>query len=210
MRITLFDYGAGNLHSLAKALSGDGRDVRVHVDPLAALDTDVLVLPGVGAFGAAAERLAPGRDAMRDAILAGLPTLGICLGMQLMFEASDEGAGAGLGVFTGRVDRLRAKRTPQIGWNSLDDTTDPAFAASGLVTAYYANRYACRPDDPSAVTAWSTHEEDRYAAAVRRGACVGVQFHPEKSSRPGLRFLDHLLHGVTETPARQTLTLPNR
>ncbi len=205
MRITLFDYGAGNLHSLAKALTGQGRDVRIEPDPQAALDTDVLVLPGVGAFGAAAERIAPARDTMRDAILAGLPTLGICLGMQLMFESSEEGPGAGLGIFAGRVDRLRARRTPQIGWNALEETTDPAFAESGLVTAYYANRYACRPGDPSVVTAWSTHDGDRFAAAVRRGACVGVQFHPEKSSRPGLRFLDHHLRDLDVTSARQTL-----
>lgn len=205
MRITLFDYGAGNLHSLAKALTGEGRDVRIEPDPRTALDTDVLVFPGVGAFGAAAERIAPAREAMRDAILAGLPTLGICLGMQLMFESSEEGPGAGLGIFAGRVDRLRAKRTPQIGWNVLEETTDPAFAESGLVTAYYANRYACRPGDPSVVTAWSTHDGDRFAAAVRRGACVGVQFHPEKSSRPGLRFLDHHLRDLDVTSARQTL-----
>jgi glutamine amidotransferase len=205
MRITLFDYGAGNLHSLAKALTGQGRDVRIESDPQAALDTDMLVLPGVGAFGAAAERIAPARDTMRDAILAGLPTLGICLGMQLMFESSEEGPGAGLGIFAGRVDRLRARRTPQIGWNALEETTDPAFAESGLVTAYYANRYACRPVDPSAVTAWSTHDGDRFAAAVRRGSCVGVQFHPEKSSRPGLRFLDHFLRGLAPTPATPTI-----
>jgi glutamine amidotransferase len=210
MRITLFVYGAGNLHSLGKALTGESRDVRIVDDPLGALDTDVLVLPGVGAFGAAAERLAPARDAMREAILAGLPTLGICLGMQLLFEASEEGAGAGLGVFSGRVDRLRAARTPQIGWNAIDDATDPAFAASGLVTAYYANRYVCRPADPSVVSAWSTHDGDRYAAAVRRGACVGVQFHPEKSSRPGLRFLDHFLRGVAATPARPPMNPTNR
>lgn len=204
MRITLFDHGAGNLHSLAKALAGDGRDICILTDPRAVLDTDVLVLPGVGAFGAAAERLAPAREAMREAILGGLPTLGICLGMQLMFDTSEEGPGAGLGIFPGRVDRLRARRTPQIGWNTLEDATDPAFAESGLVTAYYANRYACRPADASAVTAWSTHEGDRFAAAVRRGSCLGVQFHPEKSSRPGLKFLDHFLRGAATAPVHQT------
>src|SRR6185312_3260574 len=83
-RVTIFDYGAGNLHSLAKALSRDGVSPRVEADPLAALDTDVLVLPGVGNFALAAERLAPGRDAMQDAIRRGLPTLGVCLGMQLL------------------------------------------------------------------------------------------------------------------------------
>lgn len=193
MRITLFDYGAGNLHSLAKALAGPDRTLRIDTDPRAALDTDVLVLPGVGAFGPAAARLAPGRDAMRDAILGGLPTLGICLGMQLLLDGSDEGDGQGLGIVPGRVTRLRAAQLPQIGWNSLDDATDPAFAASGLSTAYYANSFACRPDDPTTVTAWSTHEQDRFAAAVRSGHCLGVQFHPEKSSRPGLRFIDHFL-----------------
>jgi imidazole glycerol-phosphate synthase subunit HisH len=196
MRITLFDYGAGNLHSLAKALAGAGRTVAIETDPEASLDTDVLVLPGVGAFGPAAERLAPARDAMRDAILSGLPTIGICLGMQLMFDGSDEGAGAGLGVVPGRVTRLDAKRLPQIGWNAIEGAADPMFAASGLVTAYYANSFACRPLDADAVTAWSTHEGDRFAAAVRLGDCLGVQFHPEKSSRPGLRFLDHFLENL--------------
>jgi glutamine amidotransferase len=196
MRITLFDYGAGNLHSLAKALAGPRRTVAIATDPVAALDTDVLVLPGVGAFGPAAARLAPGRDAMRDAILGGLPTLGICLGMQLLFDGSDEGPGLGLGVVPGRVTRLDAPRLPQIGWNTIDDASDPMFAESGLNTAYYANSFACRPRDPEAVTAWSTHDGDRFAAAVRLGHCLGVQFHPEKSSRPGLRFLDHFLENL--------------
>lgn len=193
MRITLFDYGAGNLHSLAKALAGPGRTLRTDTDPRGALDTDVLVLPGVGAFGPAAARLAPGRDAMREAIQGGLPTLGICLGMQLLLDESDEGDGQGLGIVPGRVTRLQAAQLPQIGWNTIEDATDPAVAASGLSTAYYANSFACRPDDTSCVTAWSTHEQDRFAAAVRMGRCLGVQFHPEKSSRPGLRFIDHFL-----------------
>ena len=193
MRITIFDYGAGNLHSLAKALAGPDRVIAIEPDPLAALRTDLLVLPGVGAFGPAAARLAPARVAMRDAILDGLPTLGICLGMQLLFDASDEGPGCGLGAIPGRVTRLDAARLPHIGWNSIEDATDPAFAASGLVTAYYANSFACRPDDPAAVTAWSTHEGDRFAAAVRVGRCMGAQFHPEKSSEPGLRFLNLIL-----------------
>lgn len=189
MRITLFDYGAGNLHSLAKALDVPGAEVRIDTDPRRALDTDLLVLPGVGAFGAAAERLAPARAAMRDALLGGLPCIGICLGMQLLFEGSDEGDGAGIGALAGRVERLRARRVPQIGWNALDDGTDPLLARSGLETAYYANGYVCRARDAGAVTAWSTHERDRFPAAVRVARTVGVQFHPEKSSAPGVRFL---------------------
>lgn len=197
MRITLFDYGAGNLHSLAKALRGDGRDVRFETDPRAAVDTDVLVLPGVGAFAPAAQALSGGRDAMRGAVAGGLPCLGICLGMQLMFDASDEGAGDGLGVFAGRVTKLRTPRTPQIGWNTLDDANDPMFRGAQLQTAYYANSFVCRPADESIVTAWSTHEGDRFPAAVRSGSTVGVQFHPEKSSAPGLAFVREFLTSVS-------------
>ncbi|HET9798039.1 MAG TPA: imidazole glycerol phosphate synthase subunit HisH [Gemmatimonadaceae bacterium] len=189
MRVTIFDYGAGNLHSLAKALEGEAVDVRVEVDPLRATDADVLVLPGVGAFGAAAERLAPGRDAMRDAIAGGLRTIGICLGMQLLLDASDEGPGAGLGLIPGRVTRLTAARVPQIGWNALEAERDPLFEAAPLAIAYYANSFVCRPTDDTSVIAWSEHEGDRFPAAVRAGTVVGVQFHPEKSSSAGVRFL---------------------
>ena len=189
MNITIFDYGAGNLHSLAKALVIPGATVQVETDPRAAVRTDLLVLPGVGAFAAAATRLAPGRADMRDALREGLPCIGICLGMQLLFDGSEEGPGAGLGVVPGTVERLRARRVPQIGWNALDDVHDPTFNAAPMSVAYYANSFVCRPDDPAAVIAWSTHEDDRFAAAVRAGNTLGVQFHPEKSSAAGVAWL---------------------
>lgn len=202
MRVTIFDYGAGNLHSLAKALESDGAIVAVESDVLLSIDTDVLVLPGVGAFGAAVERLAPGRDAMRDAILGGLPTIGICLGMQLLFDSSDEGGDAGLGVVPGRVTRLQAKRVPQIGWNTvIPSDDDPLFAAAPLPIAYYANSFVCRPANERAVIAWTTHEGDRFPAAVRAGRTVGVQFHPEKSSANGVRFLHAFLQDAQRTGA---------
>jgi imidazole glycerol-phosphate synthase subunit HisH len=193
MRVTIVDYGAGNLHSLAKALAVTASDVRVESDPVRALETDVLVLPGVGAFASAAERLAAGRARIRAALEDGLPALGICLGMQLLFDASEEGRGAGLGLISGRVTRLRAGRVPQIGWNRIEDVADPLFAESGLEVAYYANGFACRADEPANVIGWSTHEHDRFPAAVRSGRVLGVQFHPEKSSTPGVRFLAHYL-----------------
>jgi glutamine amidotransferase len=193
MRVTIFDYGAGNLHSLAKAIETAGVEVQVEEDPTLATDTDALVLPGVGAFGAAASRLAPGHDAMREAIAGGLPTLGICLGMQLLLDRSDEGAGAGLGVIPGRVSRLEAERVPQIGWNAIESPCDSLFDAAPLSIAYYANSFVCRPVDSSAVIAWSAHERDRFPAAVRAGAAVGVQFHPEKSSTAGVRWLHAFL-----------------
>lgn len=193
MIVTIFDYGAGNLHSLAKALEAPGATVRIEADPARATDTDALVLPGVGAFAAAVERLAPARDAMRDAVDGGLPTLGICLGMQLLFDGSEEGPGAGLGIIPGAVTRLRAERVPQIGWNEIEDVSggEPLFATAPLPVAYFANSYVCRPTSEveDAVTAWSTHDGDRFPAAVRRGSAVGVQFHPEKSSRAGVEFV---------------------
>jgi len=193
MRVTIFDYGAGNLHSLTKAIERGGVDVHVETDPVRAVDTDALVLPGVGAFGAAAERLAPGRVPMREAVKRGLPAIGICLGMQLLFDASEEGDGEGLGLIPGRVSRLRAERVPQIGWNTVDDARDPLFDVAPLPIAYYANSFVCRPEDPSSVIAWSAHEGDRFPAAVRAGTAVGVQFHPEKSSTDGVRLLHAFL-----------------
>lgn len=215
MRVTVLDYGAGNLHSLGRALAGVGRSVRVETDPFQALDTDVLVLPGVGAFGPAAARVAPARAAMRDAIESGLPTLGVCLGMQLLFDASDEGEGEGLGIFHGRVERLRSARTPHMGWNTLEDVDDPLFEASAFKVAYYANSFACRglsaesgaarrqdarrrPRDRARATAWTTHDPDRFIASVRRGMTMGVQFHPEKSGAPGWDFIDRFLRSLRD------------
>jgi glutamine amidotransferase len=193
MRVTIFDYGAGNLHSLSKAIVRSTVSLTIEPDPIRAIDTDLLVLPGVGAFGPAAARLGPGLRAMRNAIGSGLPTLGICLGMQLLFEGSDEGGGEGLGVFAGRATKLSASRSPQIGWNRLDEVADEAARAASLTFAYYANRFVCRAMNPSDVVAWSTHERDRFPAIVRRGRTVGVQFHPEKSSAPGLAFIRQVI-----------------
>jgi glutamine amidotransferase len=193
MRVALLDYGAGNIHSLAKALAVAGADVRVEPDPARCLDADMLVLPGVGSFAQAAAHIAPARVALRDAILDGFPVIGVCLGMQLLFDRSDEGAGAGLGVIPGAVTRLDAPRVPQIGWNTIDDATDIAVVRAALRTAYYANGFACRPEDPGVVGAWSTHGADRFPAVVRLKGAVGVQFHPEKSSTAGVRLLGALL-----------------
>jgi|SRR5688572_15423065 len=199
MNVTIFDYGAGNMHSLTKALEQRAVTVSVEPDPARAVETDVLVLPGVGAFGAAARRLAPGREVMLQALRDGLPCVGICLGMQLLFDASDEAAPneRGLGFVAGHVTRIRARRVPQIGWNSVEPVGD-SFHRAPLAYAYYANSYVCRPVDASVVEAWSVHEGDRFPAVIRQGNVVGVQFHPEKSSAPGVRFLHAVLNGVCQ------------
>jgi glutamine amidotransferase len=184
----MLDYGVGNLHSLVKALTAAGAQVQVVSAPDEALHAAAMVLPGVGAFQSAAATIAPQREVLRRAIDEGYPVLGICLGMQLLFNESDEGPGLGMGVIPGRVTRLAARSVPQIGWNAVEGG-DVLLATSGLREAYYANSFACRPDDSSVVTAWTTHEGDRFPAVVRRGQVTGAQFHPEKSSAPGLAFL---------------------
>jgi glutamine amidotransferase len=194
MNVALFDYGTGNLHSLAKAIQAGGHDVTIESDPERLLAADALVLPGVGAFGAAAALLAPAADSIREAIESGFPCLGVCLGMQLLFDGSEEGSGPGLGILPGQVRRLRARRVPHIGWNRVDPIgSDPLFEDAGDSLVYYANSYVAEPDDDACVLAYTEYGGRRFVAAVRRKRTWGVQFHPEKSDVAGLRILRNFL-----------------
>ncbi len=189
MRVALFDYGAGNLHSLGKALEAEGCEVVVTDDWDEALALDALVLPGVGAFGQAAASLPEDRTGLRRALEEGMPALGICLGMQLLFDVSEESEGDGIGLVPGRVTKLEASVVPQMGWNDVETSDDPLFAGTDGLVAYYANSYVCEPADERDAIAWSEYEGRRYAAAVRKGRSWGMQFHPEKSSGAGRRLL---------------------
>jgi glutamine amidotransferase len=202
MRATILDYGAGNLHSLARALTLLGLEVRVESSARAALDTQLLVLPGVGAFGRAVDHLAPDREALAGAIRDGLPLIGICLGMQLLFETSEEDdtrRRRGLGLLPGGVTRLRSRRVPHIGWTRLDAPGESLTVRPGESDQpmYFAHSYACRPANLAVVSGWVTHEKDRFPASIRFGRVAGVQFHPEKSSVAGLALLDRLVAEVT-------------
>ncbi len=208
VRVALFDYGAGNLHSLAKGLEAGGAEVEITTDWDVALSREALVLPGVGSFGAAVRSLEGRIAEVRAALERGLPCLGICLGMQLFFPDSEEGEGSGIGLIGGRVRRIRAATVPQMGWNDVEPLApaDPLLAEFAGLTAYYANSFVCEPEDPATVIATSEVDEDRFAAAVRRGRSWGVQFHPEKSSAPGLALLRSFLRQVrtpTPEPARE-------
>ncbi len=150
---------------------------------------DALVLPGVGAFGPAAAALPADRAPLRDALRAGHPCLGICLGMQLFFERSDEGDGHGIGLIEGAVRRLEAEVVPHMGWNDVETADDPLFAGVGRLVAYYANSYVCEPEGDASAIAWSTYGPRRFVAGVHTANTWGVQFHPEKSSVDGRRII---------------------
>jgi glutamine amidotransferase len=109
--------------------------------------------------------------------------------MQLLFDGSEEGDGHGIGLLGGRITRLRADRIPQIGWNEVEDVTEPMVRRSGLTQAYYANSFVARPEHDARICGWSSYQGDRFAAVVADGATLGVQFHPEKSSLPGVALI---------------------
>lgn len=199
MNVVVVDYGTGNLHSLSKALQAEGATVHLEKDLASAALADAVILPGVGSFTAASTDLANGTVALHEALLAGLPCLGICLGMQLLFERSDEGPGTGLCILGGASRRLQSARVPQMGWNDVEPLhEDPLFRGIDDLVMYYANSYVVEPSDDSSVIAYSTCGEDRFPAVVRQRNLWGVQFHPEKSGPAGRKLLRNFLNAAEE------------
>jgi glutamine amidotransferase len=198
-RLAIFDYGAGNLHSLVKAIATDDRDISIETDLRLAMQADMLFLPGVGAFGAAAGAMQSAQADLCTALADGLPCLGICLGMQLLFDASEESPGQGVGFIPGKVTRLRTSKVPHMGWNDIEwREKGNGQKGADLGTAYFANAYVCEPDDESPVLAWTTHQDARFASIVRSANTVGVQFHPEKSSFAGRSFVNAVIEDLIE------------
>lgn len=194
MRVAVADYGAGNLRSLCAALVRAGAEPGVTTDPDEVLESPLAVVAGVGHVASAAAGLAgTGVDAsLRERAAAGRPVLGICVGMQLLFEESDEG-GAGLGLLAGAVRRLEAARVPHMGWNTLA-TRPGSRVLEGLDGAdvYFAHSYAAVPAERVVVAAEVEHG-GVVVAAVEAGAVAGVQFHPERSGAVGARCLANAL-----------------
>ncbi|KPJ84213.1 MAG: hypothetical protein AMS19_01380 [Gemmatimonas sp. SG8_23] len=209
MNIALFDYGAGNLHSLGKALETAGASVTITDRWEEALALDALVLPGVGAFGQASSALPRDRSHLLDALRGGLPCLGICLGMQLLFQDSDEATGSGIGLIEGSVRRLDAPVVPHMGWNDVETAPDPLFAGVGDLVAYFANSYVCEPVDPSCVIGRTTYAGRDFVSAVREANCWGVQFHPEKSSTDGRRIVENFVRSAERIVASPARAIPS-
>ncbi|MCY7302565.1 MAG: imidazole glycerol phosphate synthase subunit HisH [Thermoleophilia bacterium] len=194
MRVVLADYGAGNLRSVASAFARAGAEITITVDPAEVREAPLAVIAGVGHVESAARGLRMhGLDAaIRDRVTAGRPVLGICVGMQLLFGASDEG-GSGMEILGGSVSRVQAARVPHMGWNTLE-ITQPGELVQGLdgEDVYFAHSYAVEPTDDAVVVAVADHG-GRIVAAVQQGAVAGVQFHPERSALAGARILENAL-----------------
>jgi glutamine amidotransferase len=194
MRVALADYGAGNLRSLASALTRAGADPRVTTDPSVVQRAPLALIAGVGHVESAAAGLARAGldDALRDRAARGAPTAGICVGLQLLFEESEEG-GAGLGLLEGPVRRLRAHRVPHMGWNALESVRESSLLEGAVgEDVYFAHSYAVEPNDRTTVLATVEHDGP-VVAAVESGALVGLQFHPERSGPVGATILGNLL-----------------
>jgi imidazole glycerol-phosphate synthase subunit HisH len=198
--VALLDYGVGNLHSAAKALDRAGAEVRVVPTVEAAVGAAGLVVPGVGAYGACLSGLASagGAAAVATWLEGGRPLLGICVGMQLLFEASEEGpVGDGLGVVAGKIRRLTGPvKIPHIGWDEVAVRPGSRlFAGLGDgARFYFVHSYAPEPDG-EAVAAVCDYG-GRFAAAVEHANLFGTQFHPEKSGRAGLALLGNFVTEV--------------
>jgi imidazole glycerol-phosphate synthase subunit HisH len=198
--VAVLDYGVGNLHSAAKALDRAGADVRVVPTVAAAAGAAGLVVPGVGAYGACLSGLASagGAEAVAGWLATGRPLLGICVGMQLLFEASEEGpVGDGAGVVPGKIRRLTGNvKIPHIGWDEVTVRSGSRLLA-GLgdgTRFYFVHSYAPEPDG-DAVAAVCDYG-GRFGAAVEQGNLFGTQFHPEKSGKAGLALLANFVTQV--------------
>lgn len=196
--IGIIDYGAGNLASVRNALDQIGREAVVVNHPEAMDGCERLILPGVGSFRLAMEALdhTGWAEALREYVSRGRPLLGICLGMQLLFDEGEEhGITPGLGLVPGRVVLMTPRaphRLPHVGWNNLVHVGDHALF-EGIkrdVDLYFVHSYRCIATDAADVIAWCDHGGE-FAASIARGSVVGMQFHPEKSWPAGIRILEN-------------------
>ena len=211
--ITMIDYGASNIRSAQKAFEYIGAEVELTEDPEVVRKATKLVLPGVGAFGSGMDGLRQRNltEAIQKTVASGIPFLGICVGMQLMFDESNEmGIHQGLGLMAGEVKRFPEKlsienrkseivnlKIPHMGWNQLEPAWESPLLAGvnkGDYT-YFVHSYYCDPDDATAVLAWTDYGFP-FASIVQKDNVYGLQFHPEKSQSVGLQILRNFVEKI--------------
>lgn len=198
--VAIVDYGAGNIKSVENAVRYLGHEAVLTRDPAVILSADHVILPGVGAFGDAMARLRRYglEEVLKETVKQGIPFLGICLGLQLLFESSEESPGApGLGILKGHILRIpdgEGRKVPQIGWNDLT-YPNPGRLFAGLpegTYVYFVHSYYLRAEDPAIVTARTRYGVD-IDASVESGNVFACQFHPEKSEAAGMKILQNFL-----------------
>jgi glutamine amidotransferase len=194
-QISVIDYGVGNLFSMQNALRKTGVAVGIVNSPAEILNADGIVLPGVGNFGVAAEKLGSVADTVRQAAENGTPILGSCLGMQLLFEKSEEAEGNGLGLLQGWIREFRGDlKTPHMGWNTITATRDSPLL-EGIQDGYYF--YFVHSYYPDPLNREDTLAETvnglKFTSIVERANIYGTQFHPEKSGKPGATLLSNFV-----------------
>ena len=190
--IAVIDYGAGNLHSVKNALDYIGADAVITGNPEEILRADAVILPGVGAFGDCMASLNRSGlvDTVKTAAKSGKPFLGICLGLQLLFEESEESPGvSGLGIFNGKIVKIpdRGLKIPHMGWNNIETAKDSKIL-SGNPFVYFVHSYYLQTEDENLISAYTEYGE-KLAVAVERDNIFAVQFHPEKSGDAGMEIL---------------------
>jgi glutamine amidotransferase len=204
--IAVVDYDMGNLHSVCKALEKAGAIARVTACGKELARADAIVLPGVGAFDPAMQNLRSRNleQPIKDIVTSGKPFLGICLGLQILFESSAEGNEPGLGIIRGKVRRFRPEAgiaIPQMGWNQLQLTQPKSILWAHLPSqpwVYFVHSYYVDPLEPEVQSATVTHGSQTVTAAIARENLLAVQFHPEKSSNIGLQVLSNFVAQVRE------------
>ncbi|MEM2358852.1 MAG: imidazole glycerol phosphate synthase subunit HisH [Nitrososphaerota archaeon] len=195
MKVGILNLGLSNLFSITSAVKKLGAEVILLEQPTT--EIDALVFPGVGNFMEGARRAQGIMGELLDYISSGAPYLGVCLGMQLLFESSEEGPGDGLGFFRGEVRRLRAAKVPHMGWNKITPVRPSPLIEDVQPGeyAYFMHSYAPRPVEERIVIAITSYGED-FPSIVGGGAVFGTQFHPEKSGRTGEKILKNYLQAA--------------
>lgn len=193
MTITVLDYGAGNLKSITNMLDSLGCDYLVSDEKEDIKAAKKLIFPGVGNFDQVMEALKINdlTETLVEVIKSGIPFLGICLGLQVLFEESEEAPNIkGLGIFPGKVVRFTEGKVPQIGWNRLETTQNNSILTDDYV--YFVNSYHVVPEDPAIISAYSDYHI-KFTASIETGNIIGVQFHPERSGEVGKNILKNWL-----------------